>query len=167
MVETGYRQLIVLRHAKTEAFASSDRARKLTDRGRADAAAAGRWLQANSAIPTLVLTSPAARALATAEIVVEQLESECELRVVEELYGAGTYDVVELVREVDPETSSVLVVGHNPTMEDLAFGLDGSPAHEWSDHLPTAGIVVFTVERPWRELEVRSATLTARHAPRG
>src|SRR6476661_490517 len=80
MVETAYRELIIMRHAKTEQSAGSDRARKLTSRGRADARAGGRWLRDNGFAPGLVLTSPAARALATAEIAAAQLASPPELR---------------------------------------------------------------------------------------
>jgi phosphohistidine phosphatase len=127
MVETGYRELIIMRHAKTEREAASDRARRLTSRGRADARAAGRWLRENELVPDLVLVSPAARALATAEIASAGLAASPEVRVVESLYGASADDVVEILRATDRAVSRVLVIGHNPTMEELASNIQRHP----------------------------------------
>ena len=86
--------MIVMRHAKTEQSAGSDRSRKLTSRGRADARAGGRWLRDNGFAPEVALVSPAARALSTAEIVSAELPTGPELRTVRELYGASVSETV-------------------------------------------------------------------------
>jgi phosphohistidine phosphatase len=167
MVETGYRQLIVMRHAKTEQSAGSDRSRKLTSRGRADARAGGRWLLDNGFAPEVVLVSPATRALSTAEIVSAELTTGPELRTVGDLYGASASEAVEILASTEPEVASVLVVGHNPTMADLAHRLQRDPADPWAAHLPTAGQVVLQVPGRWTDLAMGSAELTHAHVPRG
>lgn len=192
MVETGYRQLIVLRHAKTEQEASSDRVRELTARGRRDAQAAGRWLSGQEIDPDLVLTSPAARALSTANLVCDQLGTKPEVRVVEDLYGASVGEVLDVLAAAatgpgtgpgagagtgpttgpatGPGTGGarrVMVVGHNPTMEDLVHELQREVTGPWADHLPTAGIAVLNLSAGWADLGLRSADLTEWYVPRG
>lgn len=167
MVESGYRQLIVMRHAKTEQSASSDRARRLTARGRSDALAAGRWLPANGCVPALVLVSPAARAAETASLVSGELAPQPDVRRVDDLYGASAADVVEIVAATESAIRSVLVVGHNPTMAELAYGLQRDPADPWAPHLPTAGLVVLEVSGEWADLAMGSAEVTHWHVPRG
>jgi phosphohistidine phosphatase len=167
MVDTGYRHRIVLRHAKTEQVANSDRARVLTPRGRRDARAAGRWLREHDVVPEVVLTSPAARARATAELVSEELATAAEVRVIEDLYGGSVDDLLEVVATLDEETRVVAVVGHNPTMAELAHDLQKAPDAHWAQHLPTAGIAVLAVPGGWADLTPHSAELTHWHVPRG
>lgn len=167
MVESGYRQLIVMRHAKTEQSASSDRARDLTSRGRGDAHSAGRWLRENGCVPDLILVSPAARAVATADLLCGELTHRPEMRSVDDLYGASPDDVVALLAETDQTVGSVLVVGHNPTMADLAHSLQREPTHSATPHLPTAGLVVLRVSSEWADLAMGSAELAPQHVPRG
>lgn len=167
MVSSGYRQLIVMRHAKTEQHASSDRERRLTDRGRSDAQAAGRWLGDQDIAPDLVLTSPAARARATAELVVTQLATAPEVEVVDGLYGASAEEALQVVAAVDEERRSVLMVGHNPTMEELAHLLPGEIADLADGNLPTAGIVVLRMSQDWSRIAAGAAELVTRYVARG
>ena len=167
MVQSGYRVLVVMRHAKTEEAVNGDRLRELTARGRSDAEAAGRWLAEQDLQIELVLTSPARRALATAELVVAQLADEPELRVVEELYGASAEEVLRLVAAVEEDKRSVLVVGHNPTMEEVGHVLPGGMPDPSADQLPTAGIVVLSLDADWTRLAAGSAELVQRHVGRG
>jgi phosphohistidine phosphatase len=167
MVQTGYRELIIMRHAKTEQSAGSDRARKLTSRGRADARAGGRWLLDNGFAPELVLVSPAARARATGEIVSAELTTGPEIKAVDDLYGASAAEAVVILASTDARVASVLVVGHNPTMADLAHRMQQDPADPWAPHLPTAGLVVLQVPGEWTDLALGSSVLTHWHVPRG
>jgi phosphohistidine phosphatase len=169
MVESGYRLLIVMRHAKTEPSASSDRARRLTSRGQADARAAGRWLADTDRVPGLVLHSPAARAVETAELVCSALGDarRPEVRQMDDLYGASAPEVVEIVTETATEVESLLVIGHNPTMGELAHDLQREPDESWAPHLPTAGVVVLKVGGQWTDLTMGSAELVDEHVPRG
>jgi phosphohistidine phosphatase len=172
MTETGYRQLIVLRHAKTEQEAASDRARKLTERGRRDARAAGQWLREQALSPDVILTSPAARAVETAELVAAELTSPEHaaapaVTTVEDLYGADVGDVVDIVATLEADPRRVLVVGHNPTMAQLAYDLQREPSQPWAGHLPTAGIAVLAVQDGWPGLATGSAELVHWYVPRG
>ena len=167
MVESGYRQLIVMRHAKTEQTAGSDRLRRLTSRGRADAKAAGRWLDDHDLAPDLVLSSPAARARETADIVAAALGGEPEIRTVDSLYGADADDVVELVGLAGSNIRIILVAGHNPTMGELAHRLQRDAADPWAPHLPTAGLAILSVPGDWADLTLGSTELTHWHVPRG
>lgn len=167
MVETGYRQLIVMRHAKTEQSASSDRARELTSRGRRDSRSAGSWLRENAITPDVVLASPAARARASADIVCGVLDGTPDVRIEENLYGASAAEVIETIAATARDARIVLVVGHNPTMEELAHALQADPADPWAPHLPTAGLAVLEVPGEWADLAMGSTELTHWHVPRG
>lgn len=156
-----------MRHAKTEQLAGSDRERRLTERGRADAQAAGRWLGDQDIAPDLVLTSPAARARETAELVVAQLASPPEVEVVEGLYAASAEEALQVVAAVHEDRRSVLLVGHNPTMEELAHLLPDEIADPADGNLPTAGIVVLRLAGDWNRVAASAADLVTRFVARG
>lgn len=169
MVETGYRQLIIMRHAKTEQLASGDRERKLTERGRADASAAGRWLRDSGPLPDRVLVSPAARARATVDLVLAELATSPEVDVVEGLYAASAQEALQIIADVPEQRRVVLVVGHNPTLEELVHLLPVEPGELMAQedrHLPTAGIVVLTTAVPWHEITAGSFEVVHRHVAR-
>ncbi len=167
MGETVNRELLVMRHAKTERSARNDRERGLTARGRADAEAAGRWLRKQRVKPEVVLTSPAVRARDTAELVVAGLAVAPEVRVVEELYEASAEEVLEIVAGMEDDRRSVLVVGHNPTMEELTHLLPGAAADAGEAHLPTAGVVILDVPGRWHQIAAGSVDIVSRHVARG
>lgn len=156
-----------MRHAKTQQGGSSDSARELTSRGRRDARAAGSWLRRQGIDPDLVLTSSAVRARATTDLVVDELDVAPEVRIVDELYQASPEEALEIVAGVDDVEERVLLVGHNPTMEELAHLLPGRPGDLDEAHLPTAGLVVLAVADPWHRLSAGSAELVSRHVARG
>lgn len=125
--------LWILRHAKAQTAppkGGSDHERELTPRGRRDAKALGRRLAtgdrlrlARADLPELILCSTAARTLETAERMLASWPSPPELRKERALYGADVDDVLRAVREVDDEVRSVMVVGHNPTLAELALAM--------------------------------------------
>lgn len=126
--------LHLLRHAKTEAYRSGhpDRDRRLTADGLAAAAAVGAHLRALGGIE-LVLTSPAVRTRQT----VEQLELDAPIEVVAGFYQADPDDILtELAaHSAFPFTAegAVLVVGHNPTIAQLA--LDMAAGHRSAEEI--------------------------------
>lgn len=163
-------RLVILRHAKAESVASApgsgDRERRLTDRGRADAAALGRWLAQSDVAPEVALVSPAVRAQQTLEAVAAQLPQAPQVQVVEGLFDADTQDVVEHLLGVPADVGTVLVVGHNPTMEETVRALQETPV-EGSGDLPTSGVAVLEVPVPWADLSPGVAALVAQHVGRG
>ncbi len=121
------RNVWVLRHAKAAADSpdGDDHSRPLTKRGRRQAEAAAEFLSdvgaAGAPLPSLVLCSTAARAVQTAELVLPALGSQVTLDLERDLYTADADDVIDRLRQLDDDVSSVMVVGHNPALGDLVL----------------------------------------------
>ena len=166
------RRLLLLRHAKTERTGPGerDRDRKLTARGRLDAPVIGAYMARHRLVPDLALVSPATRALETWELVVAALNKTPRLVKDERIYNAGTDTLVELIRETD-DAHSVLVVGHNPGLHDLAHQLIGSGDVEaresLNEKLPTCGLVAIELAfDDWSKLHDRAGRLERFVSPR-
>lgn len=127
---THYRLLFVLRHAKAKTEpprGGSDHERELNPRGRHDASALGKRLArgdrlrlARRDLPSLVLCSTAARTMQTAERVLDGWPDPPELRKERTVYRADPDDLLALLRTVEDDVRSVMVVGHNPTIAAFA-----------------------------------------------
>jgi phosphohistidine phosphatase len=153
------RTLVVLRHAKSDwSTGRPDRERPLAPRGRRQAPAAGAWLAANLGPPGLAVVSPAERTRATWALVSAELPKDVPVRVEERLYGASGSELSELVASLPPEIESVVLVGHNPGVEDLVQGITG----EWVP-MKTSAIAVLTWEGAWTD--AGSARLVASGRP--
>ena len=129
-------RLILMRHAKAEAASGAgDHARPLSRRGRAEGVEAGRRLAA-LLLPDLVLASDSARSRATVEQLSTGFAPTLPQRFTRELYGASADAILAEVRATPPEVLTLLVVGHNPGIGELARRLagDGDP-----DALATLG----------------------------
>jgi phosphohistidine phosphatase len=158
----GMPTLVLLRHAKAEPHHPDDHARVLAARGRTDAAAAREWLRSKGIIPERVVVSTASRTRETWELAsVGNVKPIFDGRV----YEASAEDLVEVLRETPEGTGTVVLVGHNPGIELLAWQLDD--AEEARDQtnrgLPTAAIAVFEVDG-WSDLA--HGRLTELAAPR-
>lgn len=119
------RRLVLLRHAKAEAYAESDEARPLALRGRRQAVGVGAALAEVGLVPDLALVSAAVRTRQTWELLASRLPGEPEVRITRDLYDAGTRGVLALVHEVPDDVATLLVVGHEPVMSSLAAYLAG------------------------------------------
>jgi phosphohistidine phosphatase len=157
------RTLVILRHAKADrAEGLADAERPLTDRGHADAAAAGAWLVQSGLLPDLVLCSPARRTRETWHGVALGLPAAPEVRYEPALYAASARTLLAAVRTSAPEAATVLLIGHNPGLSDLSATLDP----EGAEGLRTAGIAVHTVNGAWTELTAGGAPLATGHTAR-
>jgi len=166
MTEHETAHLIVMRHAKAQSTAADDHERRLTDRGETDARAAGEWLVAAGWRPDLLLVSSAARARQTAELVATALGSAPEVVVIDELYDADAPEVVRICAErVGADVGSAAVVGHNPTMVELALLLMESDDHEV--RLRPGSLAVLELRQSWEQLRAGGARLADRFSPRG
>jgi phosphohistidine phosphatase len=117
------RLVVLIRHAKAESGeGGADHDRELTSQGRDVAAAAGRWLATHVPTPERVWCSSAIRAQQTWSAVAESV-SAGEVEVDRGLYQAGPREVVERVRATEAPT--LVVVGHNPTLEQVLADLSG------------------------------------------
>ncbi|MDE1183739.1 phosphohistidine phosphatase SixA [Paraburkholderia sp.] len=116
--------LILWRHAEAEDSASSDLARQLTVRGRKQAQNVAKWLRARLDDDAVILVSPATRTIQTVECLTDQY------RVVRELApNARVADVLTAAGWPEGIASTVLVVGHQPTLGEVAASLlSGSPS---------------------------------------
>jgi len=156
------RHVWILRHAKAakDGTEGDDHSRPLTGRGRRQAAQVAALLaervESGKAVPDLVVSSSAARALQTAEAAHLALP-DTPLEVDRALYRAGPDDVIERLRLVPEPTVAPMVVGHNPTFHELALELVGSDDLEGrarlQDGFPTAvvAVVACDIER-WADL---------------
>lgn len=161
------RRLVLLRHAKAQTPAGvPDDKRPLSPRGHADAQAAGAWLAAK-VVPELVLCSPSKRTRQTWHAIAANLPAGADpaVRFDRRLYLGGVDALLEMLREIE-DVSSVLLIGHNPTLSQLAFDLDPGGGLD-SDGLRTCGLTVHSVDGAWSACGAGRAPITATHTARG
>jgi phosphohistidine phosphatase len=118
--------LFLVRHAKSSRDDPSlpDRIRPLDDRGRQDAPKMGKRLAKRDVKPDLVVSSPALRALTTAQLIAEEVGYKRKDIVVDDrLYASNPDDLLAVIRELDKKLDRVMLVGHNPEFTDLAHRL--------------------------------------------
>jgi phosphohistidine phosphatase len=160
------RTLYLLRHGKAEAGAPGGRDydRALAPRGLRDAARMGAHLAESADPPDWFLCSPAVRAAQTLEGVRQSLPLANAGEFLEDLYLASAEQIFERVCEVDDAVGALLVVGHNPGLEQLAESLarppKGEPHALLLPSFPTAALAIlrFDVDR-WLEVEPRRGAL--------
>jgi phosphohistidine phosphatase len=156
------RTLILLRHAKSvdpDPY-PTDLERPLSPRGRRDAAAAGDWLREQGLLPDLVLCSTAVR---TRETLEGLRLGDAAVVFEHRLYLGPAHDTLDLLRNGAPDVSTLLVIGHNPTLSMLSDLLDPDALPD--EGLTTSGIAVHTVPGGWPELE--SAAVKIHYTARG
>ena len=142
--------LLILRHGKSSWDDSNlpDHDRPLKKRGRRDALRMGRLLKAEQLVPELIVSSTAERAGRTAGLVAEHCGYCGAIQDTETLYHAPPEDVVGVLNDVSGDPDPILVVGHNPGLEELVRALTGRA--EW---LPTAALVRVALPiKTWSDL---------------
>lgn len=166
------RRLILIRHAKAEAQGGNDAKRRLAPRGERDAREIGRWLQQAGVASGLALVSPARRAVQTWELAIEELGRPLKTVHDDRIYNASVDDLIAVIHDAPPQSRTLLVVGHNPSIELLAGELDDGTgdkkaAKAMAQKFPTSGVAVLAVSGPWSTLSVGGASLVGFAAPRG
>ena len=151
------RRLVILRHAKAVPHgAAPDFDRALAGRGIEDAAAVGRYLAEEQILPDLALVSPALRTRQTWEGAAPALGG-VAVQFEDAIYDASATTLLHLVRKVAPSVRTLVVVGHNPGMAQLARDLVGHGDRyafaRLKTKFPTAALAVldFAVD-DWSEL---------------
>lgn len=143
-------RLILMRHGKAERHAQTggDFERALADSGRADAAVMGKLLAGLAYAPDLLLVSSARRTRETAEQVAGNFP-QARLEHLRDLYHADPEEVVQAVEEHGDGAATVMIVGHNPGLHELALRLalqgGASPiqTNKLRSRFPTSTLVVF------------------------
>ena len=170
------RTLWLLRHAKAVADppgGGDDFDRVLAPRGRRDATALGSLLAqrddgfalGGEPLPQLALVSPAARTVATADLVLAGVTPAVRRISPADLYGADPEDVLRHLRGLDDGLRSVMVVGHNPTAQALALGLldpkDKDRETIVRRGFPTCALGIYRLEiARWADVEGQCAVLS-------
>ncbi|MET9835196.1 histidine phosphatase family protein [Streptomyces sp. NPDC006385] len=167
------RRLVVLRHAKSAwPDGVADHERPLAPRGRRDAPVAGRILAAADCLPDFALCSTAVRARETWELVSAQWGTPPPVRLDPRLYAADVPDLLAVVHETPPEIETLLLVGHNPGLEELVLDLAGDGLDDTLDAVrtkfPTSAIAVLAwYGATWQALAPGTALLTGVMVARG
>jgi phosphohistidine phosphatase len=149
---TSEKTLIIVRHAKStweyENISDIDRPLKL--KGIRDAYDMARKTKIERLIPGIVISSPAIRALHTADIFIRVLEIKySKLKLDERLYGTSVGVIKKVIGEQDDALKSLMIFGHNPDFSELATVLSGNDFIE----IPTCGLVKITFDSPdWKSI---------------
>ena len=173
--------LVLFRHAKSAWPDVPDHDRPLARRGIRAAPVMGRWLRDAGLVPGQVLCSTARRARDTWQFAQPGLAATPPVTFDARIYGAAATDLLALVREVPPATGTLLLLGHNPAIEDLALLLATAPGaaagpgpagaapsdlERMRSKFPTAAIAVLQFSGTWPGLAPGRARLTAFVTPR-
>ena len=163
--------LYLLRHAKSswDDPTLPDRERPLTPRGRRDAKRIAKHLARRTMEPELVLCSSAERTRATLELVRPALGTVPTVRLEAGLYAASAGELLERLRAVPESVASVMLIGHNPGLQDLALVLTsaGAERERLQAKFPTAALAVLTLgETSWSELSQSDAVLAEYLVPK-
>lgn len=166
-------KLVILRHAMAVAEdGGSDRERRLTEAGKAEALAQGKWLMAQGLMPSRILCSPALRTRQTLENLGQAWGNLPEVELVAELYGFGDGSAyMAAISDKGGDAACLMVLGHNPSVHALALVLSGRTSEpEALEGLrgayPTcaAAVLAFNLGR-WDDIAAASGRLTAFHPP--
>jgi phosphohistidine phosphatase len=135
--------VLLLRHAKSswKKPELSDHDRPLNERGKSEAVAIGRLLQSNNLVPDFIVSSTAKRARRTADLVMSASEYGGDVALKRSLYEGGPDAYLDALAALPDDVNVVLVVGHNPDLENVVERLTG-----WSEELSTAALVQATFD---------------------
>ncbi len=152
-----------MRHAKADSpDGVHDHERPLAARGRRDAPVMGRWLADEGLVPDRVLSSDAARARETADLLLAQLPDVVPVDYAPELYEASVARVLDAVSRTGDHVRTLLVVGHEPTTSATVSALTGREVS-----LPTAAVAVVSVPAAWADIAGGTGTLQRVRTPEG
>lgn len=143
--------LFLVRHAKSSKDdpSSPDRERPLNDRGRHDAPEMGKRLAERKLKPDLLLSSPALRALTTAQLIADELGyARKDIALDDRLYATSAEELLVVVRALDKKLDCVMLFGHNPEFTDFAHRL----SDEITD-MPTCAVAKFLFDtKAWGDV---------------
>jgi phosphohistidine phosphatase len=176
------RTLLLMRHAKSAWPEVPDHDRPLARRGQRNAPAIGRWLRAADHVPDQVICSTARRARETWQLTQAGLGVTPAVAFDDGVYQASAPQLLDLIRQAPPGTGTLLVIGHDPAIPELALSLvSATPPivagvvsytapsavfYRMREKFPTAAIAIFEFTGHWHQLSPGSARLTYFVTPR-
>ena len=157
--------LFLVRHAKSswDEATLPDKERPLNDRGLRDAPRVGTRLAKRDVKPDLILSSPARRALTTAEIIAGKLGYKVgDIVVDERLYAAAPDDLLEVISGLGHKPKRVMLFGHNPGLTELANRLSSEITH-----MPTCAVAEFAFDiKSWSDVGSHEPANVTLHLPK-
>jgi len=155
------RTLILMRHAKSDqSGGEADIDRELNPRGLRQAPEAGRWLDTNVDGIDLAVVSPAHRARATWNLASAELDEQPLTWIDRRVYNASVADLLDVVHELPENADTVVIVGHNPGIEELASLLTNG-----SLPMSTAAVAVLGSDVAWSSAGESWAVLRVAEKP--
>jgi phosphohistidine phosphatase len=158
-------RLLLFRHAKTaRESGGGDHDRPLTKRGEEDSRRIGRYLTDEQLLPDLAVASDSRRTRQTLDIALKAANQHPQTRLDRAVYLAEPHTLLDLIRRTPAEVRTLMMIGHNPGMADLATLLTGFGDRyafaRMSAKFPTSGLAVldFPVER-WEEVKEHGGRL--------
>ena len=163
------KRIYLLRHAKSswDDPGLPDHDRPLAPRGRKAVKALARHLRSEAVEPEIVLCSSARRARETLEQLTELLD-DAQVLVEEALYAAEAEQLLERLRRLPDRIERVMIVAHNPGLQDLALDLasSGSDLERLRGKFPTGALATIAFPGSWRDVAPGDGTLVSFVTPR-
>ncbi|MFF5312108.1 SixA phosphatase family protein [Streptomyces massasporeus] len=164
------RTIVLFRHAKADWPQVTDHERPLADRGRTEAAEAGRRLADTGIAFDLALCSTAVRTRETWKLAVQEFPQRPKTVYEERIYEASPGELIALLNETPDDMRNVLMIGHNPGIQGLVEVLAGSGEDEARERMtrrgfPAAAFAVLSFGSTWKSLEPGTAALRDYWAP--
>lgn len=163
---------MLIRHAKAARDSAVDLERSLANRGRSEALLIGRWLVEHELRPDGVVVSPARRARQTWNLAAIAIGDAPEPERDDRIYTNTVDDLLAVIHDAADGVGTLMVVGHNPSIEQLAVALDdgrgdAAARDALMEKYPTSGVAVFAIDVDWSRVDRGSGTLMSFVVPRG
>lgn len=155
------KNLFLIRHAEAAEPNANQRdiERDLTPKGYRDAPRVGRYLFEKQVHPDLIMSSTAQRAMATTELLAEQLKFDVnKINYLEELYQASVRSLFNLLAEQKEKHNFIVIIGHNPVLTYLAEYLTGE---EIGSVVPCGVVHIQLESETWATISKDTATLVS------
>jgi phosphohistidine phosphatase len=165
------RTVILLRHGKSSWSDStlSDIDRPLAPRGERASRRIAKYMRRKRIRPTLVLCSPSLRTRQTLEAIEPSLGKGCSIELVPQLYAASERELLERLQALPESVTSVMLIGHNPGLQNLALVLAsrGADLPQLEEKFPTGALATLVVHSEnWPALSSGDAELVDYVVPR-
>lgn len=158
------KRLFIIRHAKSswDNLSLDDYDRPLNERGLKNAPFMGQVLKQKEILPDIIISSPAKRAMHTAELIANEIGYEKAITPNEYIYEAYVNVLQEIVSYIYDEHDTAFLVGHNPGVTALAYMLG-----DFKEEMPTCAIVEIEFDcNSWMDVSKQNAKLVAYEYPK-
>ena len=147
------KKLILMRHAKSDWNNSlDDFERPLSERGKKEAPIMGKFIKNEDLIPDLLISSPSQRTKETLDLILNEVKEDIKIKFNDIIYENSYSKIVNLISGTDDKIKTLMILGHNPSMEELSkyfTGLDN-----FYDKFVTSALVLIKFDiKDWNEVK--------------